>query len=117
MERETNDLRENLIKFQRLTASLINTLKQEDYDGLGDILSKREGTINIIKSLNYNAEVFKNISSELKLSELENTLNKLMIEKRRIVREQMDNLRTAKKANNNYQRRVQPDSMFFNKKI
>lgn len=111
------ELRESLIKFQSLTAALINTLKKEDYDSLDEIFNEREEIITAVKKLQYTSEDFRDISLELRLSELEEALNKLLAEKRQMVREQMNNLRNSKKANNNYQRNFQPDSLFFSKKI
>lgn len=110
-------LREGLIDFQRLTENLINSLRAEDYDALEDIFNKREKIIKTINSLNYNNEDFKTIASELRLLELDNELNKLLSEKRQSVREQIDKLKTVKKANSNYQRNFQLDSIFLSKKI
>lgn len=110
-------LRESLMNFQRLTAALINILKLEDYDAIDEVLNEREEIINTVRTLNYNSKDFKRISSELRLSELETVLNKLLNEKRQFVRDQMNKLKTSKMANNNYQRSFKPDSMFFSKKI
>lgn len=110
-------LRENLIDFQRLTAALINALNKEDYNALDMIFNEREEIINSIKRLDYVSEDFKKISSELRLSELEDSLNKLLNEKRQSVREQMNRLKASKMANNNYQKSFKSDSMFFSKKI
>ncbi|SKA72706.1 hypothetical protein SAMN05428976_10134 [Clostridium sp. USBA 49] len=112
-----DNLRENLLNFKKITESLINEIKEENYNSLEDIFNKREIVINTIKKIDYNLEDFKNISSELKLLEMERELNILINEKRQFIVEEINKLKTYKRANNNYQKNFKPDSIFFSKKI
>jgi hypothetical protein len=118
MEIIMNDLLvEKLIEFQQITVGIINMLKQENYDELEAMFNNRQRAIEEIKGISYSQEQFKNISAQLRLVELENVLTKLLDEKKQIARAEMDKVTSAKKANNNYKKNFQQDSLFFNKKI
>jgi hypothetical protein len=110
-------LKEKLLSFQHLTVSIIKALEEENYDTLESILNGRQNIINEIEGLTYTQEQFFMISSEFKLTDLENMLNKLLNEKKQNVRAQIDKIKVIKNANNNYQKGFKPDSLFFNKKI
>lgn len=116
-----NDIKDvlegKLQTFQQITAILINSLNSEDFDSLEEFLGNRQNIIEDISRLKYSENDFREASTKLKLQELENTLNKLMNEKKQAIKAEMEKVKTVKKASNNYQKNLQADSMFFNKKI
>jgi hypothetical protein len=112
-----NTLKEDLITFKNITLSIIQELEREEYDRLEGLIEKREEIMNSIKGLSYNSAEFKTVCDGLQLMQLEQKATKLLTDKKTKIRADMDTVKVAKKANNNYQKKFQPDSLFFNKKI
>ena len=112
-----NMLEETLVSFKKLSTELLDCLNKEDNDNLEELLDKRGKLIETISTQNFNQNDFITISSKLELVELENQINKLLSEKKHKARIEIEKVNTVKKANNNYQRNFQPDSLFFNRKI
>lgn len=93
---------ENLvIRYEELTISLVNSLKNDNVDLFYDLVSERESIIFQLKeftTLNFSKEFKKKI----KLQALEGELNKLIQNKLREYKISMDNLSKNKEAHNAY---------------
>lgn len=103
--------------FNEISIKLIESLENQDYDSLEVQLNNRERIIEEINRLSFDPVEFKFISDEFRILETENKLNKLFVENRQKLRAEIDKLNSSKRANNNYQRSYNSDSLFFNKKI
>jgi hypothetical protein len=112
-----NEFKEKVQVFYDITNLLIRSLKNDEYDGLEELLERRGKVIEAINSLSFDKTDFKIISDELGLIELEKMLNELLNENRQKVRSKIEKLNNAKKANSTYQKSFQADSIFFSKKI
>jgi hypothetical protein len=112
-----NYLIESMHSFKEVTLKLIEVLKRESYDTLEILLNDRESIIENLKQENYDIDEFKRICIELKLVEIENVLVRLMNTRKQQAKSEMDKIKTVQKANNNYQKSYNADSLFFNKKI
>ncbi len=113
----SNLLKEKLISYQQVTIKLIDMIKQENYDFIGNLLDDRQVISSELEKINYFQQDFITFSSELNLLDLENILNELINDKKQSVRAKIDKVNAVKSANNNYQKSFRPDSLFFNKKI
>lgn len=108
------ELKNNLVEYSNITKSLIEKTKQGEE--IEVLLDKREKIIQVISSLKFSKEEFKDIVIKLKILELEEEFqNQIKIEKEKI-KNKMDAIRKGTIARNSYYD-VQFKPTIFNKKI
>lgn len=110
------ELREVLLNYRDVTASAIETIKEEKYEELDSKLNKREGIIESIKSLNFDSEHFKTLCDEFSLIQLECELNVLLKNRRDEIKIKLESLSKNVKANNSYNK-IADSPFIFSKKI
>lgn len=95
-------IEENLvIRYEKITMSLVNSLKNDNVDLFYDLVSERESIICQLKQFT-NLNVSKEFNKKIKLQALEEELNKLIGNKLHEYKISMDNLSKNKEAHNAY---------------
>jgi len=116
-ENFSSSLEAALEKYKNTTVKLIDSLENDNYDSLEGLIAERQKLINVMSSMSYSKEEFKELCDKLEVVLLQHKLDNLMQDKRSFLRKEMDNLSVSKNANRNYTRGFNADSLFFNKKI
>lgn len=112
-----SQLREELAKYRDTTIELIQAVENENYEILDSLVEKRSEIINSVDKLTFSKEEFKTICLEFKILLLQDSLNKLMNEKKLKVKRQLESMDENKNLRNSYNKKFSVDSIFFNKKI
>lgn len=108
-------LQSNLEKFKITTINIIEALYRENYDDLQMLFEARQMIIDKINLLIFDKSEFSTIGNKLNLNELEAELNRVMIEKKMHLKNEMAKLNQNKNADNNYKRRYGVKAVFFNR--
>lgn len=116
-DNDMDDLKEGLIEFKELTEKLIGNLKEEQFDNVENFFNKRQKIIKQLSEINYSKEEFIQLSKELNIMELDNTLGKLINEKQTEIKEELTKIKTQKKANKQYNKGFYNNSNVLSKKI
>jgi len=111
------NLKDALGKFRELTGKIISSLENDDYDVLDELLDSRGEIIEYIDTLEYNKEEFREISKEIGLAELEEKLNKSFSTKRIEIKDNLDKLNKGSNVNRMYNKKLNVESIFLNKKL
>jgi len=115
--KDQNTLEAVLNQYTAITIKLIDSLENDDYDSLEGLINERQKLINTMSNMDYSKDEFKAQCNKLEIVMLQHKLDSLMVNKRSILRKEMDNLSASKNANRNYTKGFNVDSFFFNKKI
>ncbi|WP_315121935.1 flagellar protein FliT [uncultured Clostridium sp.] len=111
-----NELRESLVKFNKLTLKIINNIKEGNIDSIDSLMDDRQEIINLIESIDYSKEEFIEICTELKIIENNNELEKMIKNKKEELRNEIGELKVTRKANSGYNHR-NSNGLIFSKKI
>lgn len=111
------ELKEALTQYRNLTIRLINVAEKEEFDSIEELLNNRENVINILKELDYKTLEFSNLIKELDIMILEEKLKSIMIEKKDMVRKEMEKVSKSKNANVQYNKKDYTRPSYFNEKI
>jgi len=110
-------LKDKLMEFRNLTIKCINLCDNEDFNGLKDLIDKRQELIDSFSEFSYSSIEFKKNSQELNIVEYEKKLNKLMEEKKSKLKSQMNNVTNSKKAHNVYNKGFTNTAHFLEKRM
>lgn len=108
------NLREYLEEYRALTLLLIDEVKKDGE--LNDLVEKREDILKSINDLNLDMEEIKTIGNSLNLIKLEEELQDMYKKEKVKIKKQIENIKRAKKANQNYNN-IGNISRVFNKTI
>jgi len=114
---EKMELKEALIQYRDLTIKLINIAEKEEFDSMEKSLNNREDIIDILKKLHYNTLEFTNLIKELEIMILEEKLKSIMIEKKDMIKEEIQKVAKSKNANLQYSKKDYTKPLYFNEKI
>lgn len=116
-EEEIEKLKYYLMEFRDKTIELIGILENEDYSKLEEVLNLREKIILEINLIHYNTEVFKMVCNNLKMIQLQQTLQLLMNKKKCKIQEELNRIADKTNANKNYNKAFSADSLYLSKKV
>lgn len=111
-----NELRESLVKFNKLTLEIIRDIKNGNIDSIDGLMDNRQEIIDFIENIDYSKEEFVEICNELKIIENNNELEKMIKYKKEELRNELGELKVTRKANNGYNYR-NSNGVIFSKKI
>lgn len=116
-EKNMNDLKEALVKFKLLTEKLIENLEEGKFDDIENLFNERQEIINQLSKVNYSKKEFIELSKELNIMELDNTLGNLINEKQAQIKEELTKIKTQRNANRQYNKGFYNNSNVLSKKI
>ncbi|MBU5483069.1 flagellar protein FliT [Clostridium sp. MSJ-11] len=111
-----NELRESLVKFNKLTLEIISDIKEGNIDSIDSLMDDRQKIIDFIESIDYSKEEFIDICNKLKIIENNKELEKIIKDKKEELRNELGELKVTRKANNGYNHRSS-NALIFSKKI
>ena len=107
-------LREYLDKYKALTLELMDAV-QKDLE-VDSLIEKREEILNSINSLDFDKQEINEIVNSLNILGLEEELQNLIKKEKVKVKKQIETLKKARQANNNYNN-FENKARVFNKSI
>lgn len=111
------ELRDFLEEFRKCSLSIIEIVKNENYDELDNKISERQEIINSIGKLNFSKEEINKIVKELEIIPLCNEINEVIISKKNNIKAEMENILVKKRVNNNYNKNVYDRLHILSKRI
>ncbi len=108
------NLSEYLKEYRALTLDLMDEIQKSGQ--IKSLIKEREDIINIINKSNFSKEEIKYVGDSLNLMELEKELQVLYKKEKVKVRKQIENLKSARKINNNYNN-IENIARVFNKSV
>lgn len=98
--------------YRTLTLEIMDKVKKDEE--IDDLINKRSKILAALKEINFSKEEIIEIANTLKLLELEEELEALVIKERTEIKKQIESLKKARQANSNYNR-IENKSRVFNK--
>ncbi|MBC2398419.1 flagellar protein FliT [Clostridium tetanomorphum] len=110
-------IKKHLEKFKDITLQLIDKVKEDDFDSVDMLMEERQKIIDDIDSVEFSQDEFVNIAKELSVIECDKELEKVIIEKKAKIKEEMGKIITNRNANTSYNKKFYSNSTIFSKKI
>lgn len=110
-------IKKHLEKFKDITLQLICRVKEDDFDSVDVLMEERQKIIDNIDSVEFSQDKFVNIAKELNIIEYDKELEKIIIEKKAKIKEEMGKIITNRNANTSYNKKFYSNSTIFSKKI
>lgn len=111
------DIRSKFEEFKKYTLESINSLKDDDFESLHNLISKRQYILDEIYALNPSQEEYKIIVKELDIKAIDNKLSEIIKEKRKELKYNIDIIEKNKNASNSYSQNALRKAIIFSKKI
>jgi hypothetical protein len=103
---------EYLKLYRTLTLEIMDKIKKDEE--IDSLISKRDEILEALKERDFSKEEIIEIGNSLKLLELEEELEALVIKERAEIKKQIESLKKGRQANSNYNR-IENKSRVFNK--
>lgn len=98
--------------YRTLTLEIMDKIKKDEE--IDSLISKRNEILEALKESDFPKEEIIEIGNSLKLLELEEELEALVIKERTEIKKQIESLKKGRQANSNYNR-IENKSRIFNK--
>ena len=110
------DIKDELLKFKNISEEILVSIGKDEIDKINPLLEKRQEIIDSINQNGYDSEVFRAVSNELKLPEIEKELNEKMTLKKAEIAKKIKAISNKSKVTNVYNK-IKINSIIFSKKI
>ncbi|KAJ53506.1 hypothetical protein CTM_02624 [Clostridium tetanomorphum DSM 665] len=110
-------IKKHLENFKDITLQLIDKVKEDDFDSVDMLMEERQKIIDNMDSVEFSQDEFVNIAKELNIIEYDKELEKVIIEKKAKIKEEMGKIITNRNANTSYNKKFYSNSTIFSKKI
>lgn len=110
------DLKDKLIQYKEITEQIIASVNEEQEEEFVKLLIQKQALINLIDASNYESNEFKKVSNELKLLEQDQTLIRLIEEKKKSIQQEIKESKDKSNALTAYNRNFNGYNL-INKKI
>lgn len=111
------NLQTYLNEYKKITEKIKSELIEEKYEKIDELLDKRADVVSSINKLSYKKDEFINIASEMKLSDLEREMNKLLTEKKDQLQNKVVGIKRNRIAANQYRKKFSVNPFYISKKI
>ena len=111
------ELAQKLTQFKQITLELIRALQKDEIYKLDDLLDRRQMVIEEMEKLQYTAEEFLDICTELDILNVQHKLLELMQQSKENTKQELNKIQITKNANNNYNKSFYNNAGTFNKQI
>jgi hypothetical protein len=106
-----------LEQLRECSLSIIDIIEKEAYDALESKISERQEIIDSISKLNFAKEEINRIAEALEIVPLSEKINNRIVDKRNLIKRQIETTATKKRANSNYNKSFYDNYHVFSKKI
>ncbi|WP_139904163.1 hypothetical protein [Clostridium thermarum] len=111
------ELKAALNSYRQYTIELLEAIEKDQIDSLEGLLGKRQELIEQINTIKYDKKEFNLMCSQYKLPALEQKLTMMTKAKLDLSKRDMEKFQEMKTASKSYNKNLNNDSIFFNKKI
>lgn len=111
------DLEAYIKEYKNITEKVKDSLVNEQYEQISDLLNQRAEIINNIDKLNYKKDEFISIAEGMKLLDLDKEMNALLSEKKDEFEDKYMSIRKNKTAANKYRKKFNVNPFYISKKI
>ncbi|AGY77260.1 MULTISPECIES: hypothetical protein [Clostridium] len=109
------DLKKAMENLRDVTCELIDKLQKDDYDALEGIIDKRQKLLNDLEKMHCTIEQYGSPVKQFEIIAFQNKLSKMMFEKKKDLREKIDDISKRKASTKGYYKHI--GTNIFSKKI
>lgn len=111
------DLEAYIKEYKNITEKVTESLVNEKFEEISDLLNQREEIIKSIDKLNYKKDEFISIAKGMKLFDLDKEMNAILNEKKDEFENKYMSIRKNKTAANKYRKKFNVNPFYISKKI